>query len=416
MPAVTKYNTPTKTSREVSKSEKVMDMIDSCDQDQDQMLPKSFQIEHETTGSVENMSAVTGINDPLKVAEYGLEPATAGALQRNFMPFFEKAEYWKRRAEMVKVDSADQVNEMRIAREMRLAIRQVRLDADKLRKRLKEDGLRYGKAVQGVYNVVEFLLEPTEKYLHEQETFIERQKEQKIKDDQIARYAEIQQFLDFVPIEFHNSLGTLSVDSYAKMYNQAKKSFIEDQELQRKAEAEARAEAEAKERAEAEAKKKADEEKKRLQAELAEAKKKAEAERAMREEEGKKRKAEREAREAELAKAKAKANEETKKRIEAEKRFKESQRMSPLTIQDQVSPFPTRSLLPPEPEQMTPRTKRLDNESDAEVLQAYINQLTGIMLSIPSMKSLAGKKLVIDIDSLITKLIKFAQDGINKLK
>ena len=119
MPAVIKNNTPVKTSdeqvslrdhiiktkeimldkkpaRSISKSEKTMDMIDNCD----------AEVPH----SVEALTVA------LKVAEYGLEPATSEALQKNFMPFFQKAEYWKKRADQIKVTSDEQTGEMKIAR------------------------------------------------------------------------------------------------------------------------------------------------------------------------------------------------------------------------------------------------------------------------------------------------------------
>ena len=313
---------------------------------------------------------------------------------------------------------------------MRLAIRQVRIDADKLRGKLKEDGIRYGKAVQGVYNVIEYLLKPTEEYLYEQERYVEIQKEKKIKENQEARYADIQPYLNYLPISFHNRLGELSVIEWSQVFEQAKgvhDAEVEAKELADKMEREA----EEKRLREAEEKRIKDEkEKKELQAKIKaqelenrKAEARAVAERAMREAEEKKATAElkakeqelekataeRKAKEQELAKATALAETEKRKRMEAEKMLKEtSQRVSSPTIQRQVSAVET-GLFPPE-------TKRLDNEIDAEVLQLYVNQFTSLMLNMPKMKSLAGKKLATNINDLVTKLTKFAQDGINKLK
>ena len=58
---------------------------------------------------------------------------------------------------------------MQEARIARLALRDIRIQADKTRKALKEESLRYGKAVQGVYNVIEYLITPIEKHLEERE-------------------------------------------------------------------------------------------------------------------------------------------------------------------------------------------------------------------------------------------------------
>ena len=376
MPAVIKNNTPVKTTgeqetlrdhiiktkeimldkkpaRSISKSEKTMQLIDNCNVE----VPSSVEV-------------LTG--DPLKVAEYGLEPATSEALQKNFMPFFQKAEYWKKRADQIKVTSDEQTGEMKIAREMRLAIRQVRIDADKLRGKLKEDGIRYGKAVQGVYNVIEYLLKPTEEYLYEQERYVEIQKEKKIKENQEARYADIQPYLNYLPISFHNRLGELSVIEWSQVFKQAKgvhDAEVEAKELADKMEREA----EEKRLREAEEKRIKDEkEKKELQAKIKaqelenrKAEARAVAERAMREAEEKKATAElkakeqelekataeRKAKEQELAKATALAETEKRKRMEAEKMLKEtSQRVSSPTIQRQVSavetgPFPQLSII-----------------------------------------------------------------------
>jgi hypothetical protein len=107
------------------------------------------------------------------IANEKVETSTAVALQSAFMPFFEKAEEWKEKALALVVTDATQVTEIKQAREARLIMRQIRIDADKTRKALKEDSLRYGKAVQGVYNVIEFLISPIEEHLEKQEKFAE---------------------------------------------------------------------------------------------------------------------------------------------------------------------------------------------------------------------------------------------------
>ena len=49
----------------------------------------------------------------------------------------------------------------------------------KVRKELKEESLRKGKAIDGVANIIKFLIEPVEKYLEDQEKFIEKLEQQK---------------------------------------------------------------------------------------------------------------------------------------------------------------------------------------------------------------------------------------------
>lgn len=146
----------------------------------------------------------------------GVEAETALFLKEKFIGFFEQAQEWKERAQAIEVTDASQITEMKQAREARLALRAVRIEADKMRKVLKEDSLRYGKAVQSVYNMIESVCSPLEEHLEKQEKFLEIQ-EQKRKDE-LRREREVllQGFEQYVPygsdlgamtdLDFHNLL------------------------------------------------------------------------------------------------------------------------------------------------------------------------------------------------------------------
>jgi len=82
----------------------------------------------------------------------------------------------------VVVTDPTQVTEIKKSRELRLKIRAVRVAAEKTRKELKEDSLRTGKAIDGMNNVLLYLIDPIEKRLGEQETIAERM-EQERKDN-----------------------------------------------------------------------------------------------------------------------------------------------------------------------------------------------------------------------------------------
>jgi hypothetical protein len=64
---------------------------------------------------------------------------------------------------------------MKLDRQLRLTFRALRVEADKKRKILKEDSIRRGKAVDGVYHVIEYLIVPIEQKLEEAEKFAERE-------------------------------------------------------------------------------------------------------------------------------------------------------------------------------------------------------------------------------------------------
>jgi hypothetical protein len=215
------------------------------------------------------MEVTETTNELVKVVETsGVEPQTATTLKESFLPFFEQAEEWKRKAEALVVTDATQVHDMKMARTARLALKEIRVNADKKRKELKEDSLRYGKAVQGVYNVIEFLIAPIEKHLQEQEDFVAIAEAKRKAELKASREMEIQPFAEFVALGLN--FGEMTDEDYAKTLNGAKL------QLQAKIEAEQKSEAEkiAKEKAEAEERERIRIENERLKAE-AEAKEKA---------------------------------------------------------------------------------------------------------------------------------------------
>lgn len=96
----------------------------------------------------------------LIVAETGLEKETANMIVARFVQFMEQIAEWETKAKTLVVTDVAQIEEMRQAREARLILKNIRVDADKVRKELKEDSLRYGRAVQNVYNAIESLYQP----------------------------------------------------------------------------------------------------------------------------------------------------------------------------------------------------------------------------------------------------------------
>lgn len=151
---------------------------------------------------------------------FGLEKETSVTLLARFTPLLEKAEEWKRKAEALVVTDVSQVCEMQEARTARLALKDIRVAADKERKALKEDSLRYGKAVQGVYNVIEFLIAPIEEYLQNQEDFAKIQAAKVIAELQEQRAELVAPLQDFIP--YGLNLGTMASEDFEKLINGAK--------------------------------------------------------------------------------------------------------------------------------------------------------------------------------------------------
>lgn len=220
-----------------------------------------------------------------------VDKETQLALCSSFEPYFKQANEWKEQAESIVVTSADDKQTVKEARALRLKLKQLRVDTEKTRKKLKEDSVRRGKAIDGMANIIKFLIEPCETHLQEQEDFAKREREKEIARLQGERSALMDEY------EFDHSsmkLGEMAEDAFNGLLQMAK-----DAHEKRKRDEEERAEAERK-RLEAEAK--------------AEAERKAKeaAERKLIEEENARLKAEQEAKEAELQKEREEREKERK--------------------------------------------------------------------------------------------------------
>ena len=196
------------------------------------------------------------------VQENGLVPETAETLITTFSPFFDEVNASLMEASRIVVNDATEVSAMKAARAARLKLRDVRIRVEAARKSLKEDSLRKGKAIDGIANVLKFMIEPEENRLEEAEKFAERAEASRRATLRQSRATLIAPFgmdtsammlEDMTEEAFQNLLGSARI---------AHEKRIADE----KAAAEARAEAERK-RAEEEARVRAENERLRLEAE-----------------------------------------------------------------------------------------------------------------------------------------------------
>jgi len=120
-----------------------------------------------------------------------LEAPTAANIQSAFVSYFSIIEKYRKLDEAIQVDSVDDVDGMKMAREARLALAKNRTAADKKRKELKEDSIKYGKAVQGVYNIIEYVSSQVELSLDKKEKFAEYAEKKRIEELVLERKADI---------------------------------------------------------------------------------------------------------------------------------------------------------------------------------------------------------------------------------
>lgn len=226
------------------------------------------------------------------VKEQNLEPTKSEVLLSKFTTYFEQAKELEQKARTIVVTDVAQVAEMKQAREARLMLKGIRVEAEKTRVSLKEQSLREGKAIDGIANVIKALVVPIEEYLENQEKFAERiEEERKAKILNERTFAVSQYVLD---TSVYN-LRDMNDDGFAQLIA----SLETAKQLQLEAE------------------KKAQEELNRIESE-----RKAEEERIRKENEELKK--EREAREKEIAIERAKAEAELKKQEEARQKEREA--------------------------------------------------------------------------------------------
>jgi hypothetical protein len=229
------------------------------------------------------------------VQESALAVESQQHLLTQYAPFFKKAQDLVEKAKALTVTDASQLTEMKMARVLRLGLREVRVEAEKKKKTLKEDILRQGRAIDGVLNVLKAIVEPIEEQLEQAEKFAEIQEAKRKADLKARREAELQALgVDTAAYQ----LDLMAEETYQQVLRTSQIIAKEKEEARQKAEADRIA----REKAEAEERERIRQENERLKREAEERERKAAAERKRVEEERRK---EREAAEAKAAEAEA---------------------------------------------------------------------------------------------------------------
>ena len=264
-------------------------------------------------------------NELVAVVKRNNLPDESGqSLLVRFHPFFSEAQSLIDRANEISVTDATQVTEMKQSRAMRLALRAVRINIEKTRKELKEESLRTGKAIDGMANILKYLIEPVEERLENAEKFAERAEAKRKEELRVERESFLKPF--GVDTSFYD-LGSMPEKSWKQLFeasrleHEARQVAIREAEVKRIAAEQARIEKERKLREENEKLRRDAEKEKRLAEEkrIAAEKVRIEQERKLREENEKVR---REA-EKKLAAIKAEADRERAKREQLETQERE---------------------------------------------------------------------------------------------
>lgn len=173
------------------------------------------------------------------VKNEGVINPQAELIIKTFVPIADEAKRLIDGAKDIIVKDENDVVNMGIARERRLALQKIRVKADKERKRLKEDATKYNSAVQGVYNVIEKAISDVEDHLETQEKYAENLAKEKAAKIKAERLLELSKYvsdtsvynLDEMPEEVFANLLSGCKATWEKEQAELKK--IEDEKIEK---------------------------------------------------------------------------------------------------------------------------------------------------------------------------------------
>ena len=126
----------------------------------------------------------------------GLSVKTKTDIHDAFLPFANQFLELEEKALSINVTEPSQTDLMSQARIARLALVKVRTGADAKRKELKAESIKYGNAVQDVYNKIEAKVSAIEAHLEKQEKFKELYDAKVLAERTAARMEKVQEFPD----------------------------------------------------------------------------------------------------------------------------------------------------------------------------------------------------------------------------
>jgi hypothetical protein len=140
----------------------------------------------------EQWLSLTGVDLPKEVSQLPAHKVEELALI--FTPFMQRVIELRKDAQEIEVTSEDDREGMEAAKRLRIAIKNARTEAEKIRKEEKQWSLITGRSVDFFGKSIKELAEVTENYLKEQETYAERMEAQRraelkaAREDAIAPY------------------------------------------------------------------------------------------------------------------------------------------------------------------------------------------------------------------------------------
>ena len=154
------------------------------------------------------------------INESGLDKSKSQILLENFSDYFKIASEWEAKANTLVITNVTQIDEMSIAREGRLFLKDKRILVEKTRKQLKESSLRESQTIDAIAKILTNLITPIEESLLQKEKFVEIQEQIRLEKLRQERIEKIAQYREFYP--YNLDFATMSEEDFLLTYNGAK--------------------------------------------------------------------------------------------------------------------------------------------------------------------------------------------------
>lgn len=160
------------------------------------------------------------------IEKNGIQLSSNEGIITSFLTFFADIKQWQQQAATLTITSIEQKSEMKIARTARLALKNIRVEVEHTRKRLKEESLRTGQTIDAIAKILTNEIAPIEKYLEEQEKFAEIQEKNRRDALRQERECALQPF----EVETqHYNLSEMTDEAFASLLSSMKVAFEQKQ-------------------------------------------------------------------------------------------------------------------------------------------------------------------------------------------
>jgi len=170
------------------------------------------------------------------VKNAGLEENKVDSLLKSFSTYFNEAKIIAEEAKNILVTDESQIDLMQKARENRLQLKEIRINAEKTRVTLKEQSLREGRAIDGVNNLIKALIAPVEEHLERQEKFAEMKEKARLESIYSERLEKLSKYVDDVSLY---NIKEMTDEVFANLLLGCKSAYDAKIEAQKKADEEA---------------------------------------------------------------------------------------------------------------------------------------------------------------------------------